>query len=308
MRNAATTRDELERDPNGCVGRYLRDFVRTSPQNRLAQLDDGPIFDSPLVGFADVDDPLFAAYKHIVGSFYLSPHEFTQGATPLDGPPIASWTAASVICWVLPVAGRTRRSNTTSASEPSALWAHTRFYGEAFNDEVRRSLVSFLTAHGYSAVAPVLSPLWRRFMDDPGGPTSNWSERHACYVAGLGTFGLSDGFITDRGQAMRCGSVITGLRLDPSHRGYMSHTENCPFHTDGSCGACIDRCPPGAISETGHDKKKCRDYQEDRLRHLREEYQVAVTGCGLCQVGVPCEDRIPPPMATASGPRPVDGG
>lgn len=29
---------------------------------------------------------------------------------------------------------------------------------------------------------------------------SNWSERHAAYVCGLGTFGLSKGLITDKGM------------------------------------------------------------------------------------------------------------
>jgi hypothetical protein len=289
--NAARTGNELERDPNGCVARYLRDFVSSSPQNRLA-LDNGPIFDGPLVGFADGDDPLFVAYRQIVGPFYLLPREllFDGASSSVENQPGA---AVSVICWVLPIAGRTRRSNITSDTGPSTLWAHTRFYGEAFNDEVRRSLVSFLTGHGYAAVAPVLSPLWRRFMDSPGGPTSNWSERHACYAAGLGTFGLSDGFITARGQAMRCGSVITSLRLNASHREYASHRDNCPFYTDGSCRACIARCPAGAITEAGHNKKACWDYQERQLRHLRDEYRVSITGCGLCQVNVPCEDRIP---------------
>ncbi|MFW6151258.1 MAG: hypothetical protein ACOC6A_06960, partial [Chloroflexota bacterium] len=308
MRYATMNTDELQRDPNGCVTRYVRGFVRTSQQNQLAELDGGPIFDSPLIGFADADDPLFAAYKDIVGPFYLSPDEFLSETSSSGAVTTGDCKAASVICWVLPVAGRTRRSNAASTTTPNALWAHTRFYGEAFNDEVRKSLVSFLTAHGYGAVAPVLSPLWHRYMDEPGGPTSNWSERHACYVAGLGTFGLSDGFITERGQAMRCGSVVTSLKLSPGNRIYSSHTENCPFYVDRSCGACITRCPADAISENGHDKEKCRDYQDHHLGYLREEYQVTITGCGLCQVGVPCEDRIPGSAVSDGDPRLVEGG
>ena len=36
---------------------------------------------------------------------------------------------------------------------------------------------------------------------------STWSERHVAYVSGLGTFGLSGGLITAKGQAVRLGSV-----------------------------------------------------------------------------------------------------
>jgi epoxyqueuosine reductase len=40
---------------------------------------------------------------------------------------------------------------------------------------------------------------------------SSWSERHAAYAAGLGTFGLCDGLITARGKAVRFGSIISKL-------------------------------------------------------------------------------------------------
>ena len=44
-------------------------------------------------------------------------------------------------------------------------------------------------------------------MSEKYGMASCWSERHAAFVSGLGTFGLCDGLITPVGKAMRCGSV-----------------------------------------------------------------------------------------------------
>jgi len=61
--------------------------------------------------------------------------------------------------------------------------------------------------------------------------------------------------ITPVGKAVRLGSMVVGLRLDPTTRPYVSWHENCPFLENGRCGACIQRCPAGAISGRGHDKK-----------------------------------------------------
>jgi len=72
---------------------------------------------------------------------------------------------------------------------------------------------------------------------------------------------------------------------------------NCLFYVDGSCTACILRCPAGAITEEGHDKIKCQAYLRDigYSAALKGGYDndKSVAGCGLCQTKVPCEYRIP---------------
>ena len=114
------------------------------------------------------------------------------------------------------------------------------------------------------------------------------------YAAGQGTFSLTDGFITPKGMAMRCGSVVVNLGLEPSPRAYSNYVENCLFYRSGTCDKCIRRCPAGAIAEAGHDKAKCYQYYHHAgMGPLREKYQVEITGCGLCQTGVPCEAMIP---------------
>ncbi|MFC2070768.1 epoxyqueuosine reductase, partial [Chloroflexota bacterium] len=92
------------------------------------------------------------------------------------------------------------------------------------------------------------------------GPYSNWSERHIAFAAGQGTFSLSDGFITERGIAHRCGSVVTDLFLPPSPRTATSPYSNCLAYVGLKCEACIKRCPARAISEQGHNKPKCQQY------------------------------------------------
>ena len=291
---------KFEENPAHFIKASIENLVARSPNNRLFMIDDSPIFDTPLVGFANGDDALFQEYRdRIIGPFHMTPREVMEQSLPRPGATLPDLKEISVICWALPIIKRTIVSNSSREIWPSLRWAHTRYYGEQFNDYLRQALVSMLTGHGYLAIAPVLSPLWKWLGNYPGGPVSKWSERHALYAAGLGTFGLSDGFITPKGMAMRCGSVVVNLQLPTTRRPYETHTDNCPFYTDKSCGVCIDRCPAGAISIKGHNRSACYSYMHDHIGHIKTKYGADPSGCGLCQTAVPCEHSIPP-KATGS--------
>jgi epoxyqueuosine reductase QueG len=275
-------------DLAAAVRREIEAFVRESPANRHAD-GSGPYFDEPLVGFASAEDPLFAHYKDVIGSFHLTPRElfedaFGEGCFP----------GGTVVSWILPIPEETRLTNRMEDEYPSARWAHTRAYGEKFNAELRRHVVSRLGELGFRAVAPLLSPRWKMLRETPVGPASTWSERHAAYAAGLGTFSLNDALITPRGIAHRTGSVVTDLLLPPSGRTCADYRANCLFFREQTCGACIDRCPVGALSEAGHDKDRCWQHVYGTVvQAVGERYGVTEAGCGLCQTGVPCESRIP---------------
>lgn len=262
-----------------CIDQEVRDFVAGTPLNRLP--DGGACFDVPLLGCAAADDPLFIQLQTIVGPFHLLPRELLPDA-------------ASVLVWILPVTLATRASNRDETLWPSRAWAQTRFYGEQCNTALRRHMVAWLEGQGQRAVAPQLSPLWQELAATPVGIASRWSERHAAYAAGLGTFSLNDGLITKRGIAHRIGSVVTDLVLPPTPRTAPNHLHHCLFHREGSCGVCIGRCPVGALSHAGHDKGLCREHVYGAApRAVAELYGVAQTGCGLCQTAVPCESAIP---------------
>ena len=273
-------------------------FAHTSPLNRMPVSDDF-IFGEPLVQFAEGDDSIFTEYKTIIDSSHLTPREAlakTFNKSPED---IAAHL--SVISWILPITSKTRESNRWHTLTPSRLWVYTRYYGEKFNDAMREHVVKLLTEMGYLAVAPMLQPYFEapilqpdfKYKTNEKGCYSNWSERHIAYAAGLGTFSLSDGFITERGIAHRCGSVVTNLALPASPRTAKSPYSNCLFYVNSKCIACIARCPAGAITENGHDKLKCREYLRSIKPALREKYNMDVHGCGLCQTKVPCESRNP---------------
>ena len=263
-------------------------FVREDGGNRFSASDER-YFDDPLIGFAGATDPLFTEYKSVIGEFHLTPPELVSVSTPED-----PWLPATVISWVLPVTDRTRSSNRRETAYPSREWAETRNFGEQFNSALRRHLVSWLSGRGYRAAAPQLMPAWRELTESAVGIASAWSERHAAYAAGLGTFSLNDALITPKGIAHRLGSVITDLVIEPSLRIYPERRYNCLHYRENRCGACIGRCPVGALSRDGHDKNKCRSYVYGTIPEaVAERYGVAATGCGLCQTKVPCEGVIP---------------
>lgn len=268
----------------------IKGFVSTSLLNRMPDNASQVIFDEPLVRYADGNDSLFDQYKTIIAPIHLTPREALSLAVNLEQEKLPE--KLYVISWILPVTLKTRKSNRTKKIEPSILWAQTRWYGELFNEALRTYVVEILTEKGYMAAAPGIGPHFRQERNDKGY-YSNWSERHIAYVAGHGTFSLSDGFITNKGIAHRCGSVVTDLVLTPSRRTASTPFSNCTFYISGGCKACIARCPAGAITETGHDKIRCRDYQREQFASMRDKLKVANTGCGLCQTGVPCEYKNP---------------
>jgi len=289
MKGLPEEKELFHQDPLNFIRDFIAALVRESPENRFAGIDGSPIFGEPLVGFTRGDAPLFAEYKKIIGPFHLTPQEVLEQNTERPW----RWEGLSVICWVLPIVPDTRKSNAARRKYPSMKWAHTRAFGEEFNNKVRREVAGLLNRLGYPAVAPVLTPSFR-MLERPEGLTSTWSERHALYAAGLGTFSLSDGFITPRGIAHRCGTVIAAVDLPSTGEVYPHHLANCLFFKDGSCGVCVRRCPCGAITEKGHDKVRCRQYLLETRAALASAYKVTgEVGCGLCQTRVPCESRIP---------------
>jgi epoxyqueuosine reductase len=266
------------------VGDYI-----ASPNNSFNDVGE-PAWEAPLVGFSSGADPLYDFYKKDIGSFYVLPVEFFRAAHPAMQVKPEELT---VISWILPQTKATKYDHRKESLMPSERWARARIMGEGVNVKLRAHVVEELGKAGYPAVAPMLSPLWKDHLSEKYLFASTWSERHAAYAAGLGTFGLSDGLITAKGKAHRVGSVIAKIDIPPTLRPYTDHHAYCLWYAKGTCGECIRKCPADAISGKGHDKQKCSDYVDTTHVFVEEHYHFKGYGCGFCQVGVPCESRIP---------------
>ncbi|HOW23821.1 MAG TPA: 4Fe-4S binding protein [Sedimentibacter sp.] len=256
------------------IVRIASEFVQTeinyvsSDKALNEELAGMKIFDEPIFAYGAADDEGFQLLKSpsVIGEHFMKPREWLPSAN-------------TVIVYFFPFTDEIRESNRKVMSWPSNEWLHGRIDGHEFMREFSLFLNSRLNDEGYKSLVPGLDS---RFKST--GFTSNWSERHAAYICGLGTFGLSKGIITEKGTAGRFGSIVTELRLKPDIKKYNSIYEYCI-----NCGVCAENCPAEAIStEKGKDHKRCSDFL-DIVKEKHKPYY----GCGKCQVGVPCENRNP---------------
>ena len=256
------------------------DFTLQSPLNHVRIEQSGEaltLFDRPLLGYARAGDPLFEAFlaPGVIGPHYRPPCRWLPDAQ-------------TVVSFFLPFSPAVRAHNRAAQSLPSQAWLYGRVEGQRFVEALSLHLAKALQDAGFEAVAPSLSPeFWTvSEPESPDGPafTSNWSERHAAYACGLGTFGLSKGLITRQGMAGRFGSLVTSWQAAPTPREY-----EAPYDWCIRCGAGVRCCPGGAISlEHGKNHHLCLQYQTTILPQCQPRF-----GCGLCQTGVPCEAGRP---------------
>ncbi len=218
----------------------------------------------PLVAYADAHDPLFERLKEVIGPAHLTPRELLPGAE-------------TVIVYFLPFRERVARSN-RGAGPASEDWAIAYIETNELIDTINSQLALALERDGYAVVTV---PPTHNF--DEERLISNWSHKHAGYIAGLGTFGLHHMLITASGSAGRLGSLVTNARITPTPR---PDHEACLYKHDGSCRACVERCWVGALQEDSFDRHKCYDICLDNARTYAELGLADV--CGKCVSVVPC--------------------
>ena len=278
-------------DPAFWIETAIREFCRNSPENDMHYPEREPLTDEPLVGFSTGDDPLYEFLKQDIGGPFMTPLELFRAAFPDTDADAGDLT---IISWILPQTTLTKMDNRKETALPSERWARAKHYGGIFNTALMNHLTGILEKQGIPAMAPTLSPAWKIGVSEKYGIASSWSERHAAYVSGLGTFGLCDGLITLKGKAMRCGSLIARVGIPPTPRTYSDHHTWCLFYANGTCGLCIERCPAGALSKEGHNKNLCREYVFGVAQsYIRSHYDIDNYACGLCQTGTPCESKNP---------------
>lgn len=273
----------------------INSFLREDESNRMTGVD-GILFWEPnvIVGICSGDDPIFEYYKKVVGPFHLTPAEAYSKHFSVE---VESPENLSVIAFILPTNKITKKDNYEHSPEwPGERWSHTRLYGEQSNQKLQKYLLSEVKREfGIDGVAPMIEQkLFKTHRKHPdayqGVWASTWSHRHMCFAAGLGSFGLSDGFINSRGKAMRCGSIVINNKLPSEGNARPSD----PYEYCTRCGQCITRCPVGAITlENGHDKQKCSVKVTSTIPYINEHYHIPIYSCGLCQVNVSCSDGIP---------------
>ena len=75
MQQSAKASEQMRSNPARFIKREIKEFVRSSPANRLPFFNNYVMLDEPLVKFADGDDPIFNEYKSIINPVHLTPRE-----------------------------------------------------------------------------------------------------------------------------------------------------------------------------------------------------------------------------------------
>lgn len=289
--------------------KFIEALFRESILNRLpAEYGGGRIFDTPVMGVASGDDPIFTKFKEVVGPEHLTPTEmWLQSGLPAGSDLSKRLRTLSI---VFPYVQRIRDESRTAEKFPAEIYSVGRNFANAFMNDVLEKSVAYFQKNGFQAVAGMLSPVFQIIVkEDPIQIYSKWSERHVAFAAGLGTFSLHEGLITEVGCNIRVSSVITDAPLEATPRKNDEPYANCLFYTSGKCKKCAERCPALAITEQGHDKVECYLYgrvvEEEMTSRLgailkphrriidgKEQISYPV-GCAFCQFDVPCMDRNP---------------
>lgn len=267
---------------------WVTDMVRNSTENYVqASYARHPedvgmkLYDNPIFAFGDALDPLFEIMRDpmVIGSHFLMPIDWLTDAK-------------SVITIFYPFTQEVKKSNMIHPDITGNGWLYARIEGQNFISKISDYIVEKLKEEGYKAVAPQRDSRYKVYLNFEWEAkdqiqelqyTSNWSERHAAFICGLGTFGLSKNIITEVGCAGRLAGIITNAPMEYTKRKYTEVYEYCTM-----CGECIKQCPVDAIDVKGKDKDICRKY----LDYQKEQYAPRF-GCGKCQVQVPCMDKIP---------------
>lgn len=222
------------------------------------------VWQSPVVKFANADNPLFHKLKELITENHYLPKDYLPNAT-------------TVVSYFLPFARPVGQSN-VAHEESSPLWAQSYLNANVMAAKINQYLVDMLRRQGVAACVPTDAGMISMEV-----PKSRWSQRHVAYIAGHGTFGLNNMLISDKGSVGRYFSIITYLDVpaDP-----VVQEERCLFKKNGTCKLCVQHCFTGALTESGFDRFKClaQCMKNDAI------YPGADV-CGKCVVELPCSHR-----------------
>lgn len=223
----------------------------------------------PLVAFAAAYNPMFLSLKEIINTTHVLPTDLLQ-------------SAQTVICYFIPFQEDLVKSN-FDGKLSSKEWAIAYLETNKLILELNSYLKDELEKLGFEA-----SPCPLSLNFDKEKLTCDWSQRHAAYIAGLGTFGVNNMLITEKGCCGRIGSIVTSLKIHPTK---LEGIENCLYKFNGTCKLCTKRCINNALTVEKFDRKKCFEMCM-KNEELNKDIGFCDV-CGKCLVGLPCSFTNP---------------
>ncbi len=223
----------------------------------------------PLVNFADAEDDLFYKLKIAVSESHVLPKDILEGAK-------------TVIAFFIPFKKDIIDSN-VNGKFSSRKWALAYLETNQLISDLNNHLENILENAGYKSS---IIPATHNF--DEESLMSDWSHRHAAYIAGLGSFGINNMLITEKGCAGRIGTIISDIEVKASPR---DEKEYCLNKAGYNCSRCVERCVNNSLKLDSFDRFKC---YEILLENDDYHSDLALTDvCGKCSVDLPCSFKNP---------------
>ncbi len=237
---------------------FINDFIK-----RKVKEDNSGYCREPLIGYSSSDDILYTELKTIVGNHHLHPSDILENVQ-------------TVISFFIPFTSMVVNNN-RKIKDVSDMWIDTYKKVNILINEISNELVEDIKKLNIDAAT---LPATAHF--DTVKLVADWSHRSAAYIAGLGSFGINNMLITEKGGAGRYGTIFISEKLAPTKR---NNIEHCLYLKDKSCTYCIDKCPVNALTPDNFNRKKCYEYLV-KIDHQYEGDDKS-QACGKCAVG-PC--------------------
>ena len=256
-------------DEKEMIKRLICDYVK----NYAEAHDVETRWNRPVIGIADAHDPLYKELKTIISPTHALPSDIVPGAK-------------SVIVFFVPFSREIVNSN-IQGEESSREWDYAYIETNQMLGDLTGYLYEKITEMGYHA-----SNLPPTYNYDQEKLISDWSHRSSAYIAGIGTFGINNMLITEKGCCGRVASVITDWKLPPDSR---PEEEYCLYKAKGICGKCISKCVNNAFCiEEGKVKFNRFKCNEQIYEKIVPQWPIGPGDtCGKCMCGIPCSFRNP---------------
>ena len=266
-----------------------------------------PAWEGFLLGFAAGDDPLWDELKSAVGPEHWTPAEAFAAAARARRGRLGRRAAGRQ-----PARPRSRRASPSSAGRsarprpqrqptasrpacrpspgPAPASSGSRRTRAASGDARSPDRARGTKPSPPRCCPPGPRPTPIRTAGVPPGRSGTWPMS-----AGLGTFGLTGGLITQKGQAVRFGSVVVKAVIPATPRPYSSPFAYCLHFSGDGCAECADRCPAGSVSVAGPRQGSLRPPSEAALPKSTSSASTAstATAAACARPAVPCESGIP---------------
>lgn len=243
----------------------IKQFVKHYSETRKVQTK----WKEPIIAYADAMDKMFYNLKEAVSASHALPKDLLT-------------EAKTVVTYFIPFDELVVKSN-IEGKESSKIWVKAYIETNQLILDLNTNIRDELKELGYNSN---IIPATHNF--DEKKLISDWSHRHVAFIAGLGTFGLNNMLITDKGCCGRIGSFVTDLKIEPTKR---KDKENCLYKHMNVCKKCVGRCVNNALKIDSFDRHKC--YEMCLYNDKFHSDQGLADVCGKCLVNVPCSITNP---------------